>query len=355
MVLQVRVTDTGGNVTLAAPIVIELVPDVTPPAIALLDPPDGTTQPVSRRRVSVQFSEPLDLAGAVVGNFTLHGPAGDVVPISLQLRQRDTRLEILYPPLAEGDYQFVTHAAGVTDRVGNKLGTGDLVSTFHIGRITHPATIRWVNEAGGAWDEASNWVDVATQAAHMPTASDDVLIDVPTDALVTISSGLVQVNSIVSNERFQVTGGTLVVAETIQVNNTFLLRGPNTQQVATLSGTVLHGSAGQGLSIGGDSRLDGATIQADVTMNAANARLRVKNGLALVGTATISATNVDIGFEGSQVVSSGTFTTGDADERDAHMTFHAIGNVTVTLGADVVIRGAATFAVMVPMCTRAAS
>ncbi len=43
----------------------------------------------------------------------------------------------------------------------------------------------------------------------LPTAADDVIIDVPTDPLITIGSGVITVNSLVSNERFQIVGGLL--------------------------------------------------------------------------------------------------------------------------------------------------
>ena len=62
---------------------------------------------------------------------------------------------------------------------------------------------RWVNDAGGDWGLAANWRDVATNTARVPTAADDVLIDVPTDALITISEAIVTVNSLVSNDRFR--------------------------------------------------------------------------------------------------------------------------------------------------------
>ena len=74
--LQLRATDTGGNVRLSIPIIIDLIPDLTPPTIDSIDPPDGTTQQVSRRQVNIQFSEPLDRTTTVAADFVLNGPAG---------------------------------------------------------------------------------------------------------------------------------------------------------------------------------------------------------------------------------------------------------------------------------------
>src|SRR5262249_39586261 len=44
-VLQVRATDTGGNVRLSDPIRIELAPDLTPPVLLNLDPADNSDKP----------------------------------------------------------------------------------------------------------------------------------------------------------------------------------------------------------------------------------------------------------------------------------------------------------------------
>ena len=144
------------------------------------------------------------------------------------------------------------------------------------------------------------------------------MIDVPTDPLITISAGVFTVNSLVSNERFQIVGGQtnnnpvtsrLNVIETMQVNNTFLLRGSYDSNPATFSGTLLRGTGGQGITIGGASRLDAATIQTDVTINEVLTSLHVANGLAVQGTFTVGAQRVTIWVEGSQTWSSGTFVT----------------------------------------------
>src|SRR5262249_57220306 len=74
----------------------------------------------------------LDAATATAANFELIGPAGAVAPRGLRLRQDATLLDLHYPALAEGDYQIVIHTAAVTDRVGNPLANGDVVSIFHV-------------------------------------------------------------------------------------------------------------------------------------------------------------------------------------------------------------------------------
>ena len=204
-------------------------------------------------------------------------------------------------------------------------------------------TVRWVNDAGGNWNVASNWIDVATNAARVPTTTDDVLIDVPTDALITFGTGVVTVNSILSNERFSQSGGTLTVTDTMQVNNTFTLGIDQffSNNIPTFKGTLLRGTGGQGLTLVGESRLNTATIQTDITAPG-SAQLRLTGGLALTGTftgPTVASTNVQIGLEGSQTISSGNFISNEAVWNAGPIQFSAIGTANVTFSQDVTLSG----------------
>jgi hypothetical protein len=351
-VLQVRATDTGGNSTLSDPIVIDLVADTTAPAISTIDPANGSTQPISRRKVTLTFSEALDPATVVPANFVLQGPSGPITPISIDLRQRNTQVQILYPPLAQGAYTFVTRAALVKDRAGNPLGAADISSTFGVAAAVFVPTIRWVNDAGGDWSNASNWRDVATNAPRLPTAADNVLIDVPTEPTISISADVVTANSLVSNERVQIVGsfvngdrrvGRLNVTTTIQVNNTFLLNGNYEHLPATFSGTLLRGTGGQGLTVNGHSRLDAATIQTDIAINQAATRLWIAGGLALEGTLTVSAPSCILYVEGTQTWSSGTFVTTMATASEGPVSVGSVGTSTLTLGENVTFHAQVQF------------
>ncbi len=344
-VLQVRAIDTGGNVRLSDPVVIELLPDTAPPILVGLDPPDGSVQPVSRRTVTVNFSEPLAAATATAANFQLIGPGGVVAPLSLRLSQRGAAVQLLYPPLEEASYEFVVHAAAVTDRVGNALGAADMVSRFRVGFATREPTVVWVNPAGGMWEEPSNWLDVSSQVARVPIATDDVQIDVPGDATITLTSER-EVRTLVSAEAFTIgMGGLLRTAETARVNNTFTLQGRHGcgslngdfAAMPTLEAFVLRGASGQGITVAGCGRLDGATIKTDLAIQGPGTRLHVAGGLTLQGDAMIDPAAV-IAFEDSQTIDAGTFIFASS--------FVASGlieafqdDVVVTLGPAVVIRG----------------
>ncbi len=134
------------------------------------------------------------------------------------------------------------------------------------------------------------------------------------------------------------------MATTIQVNNTFLLSGNYAPNPATFSGTLLRGTGGQGLTIGGFSRLHSATIQTDVAVNQVSTELWIANGLALEGTLTVSANNVKIFVEGTQTWSSGTFVSTGTTVANARMEIGSVGISTLTLGENVTFQAQVVFA-----------
>jgi hypothetical protein len=264
------------------------------------------------------------------------------LPVTIDLRQHDTLLEIAYPPLAEGDYTLAINGPAVKDRAGNPLAAADVTSTFSITAATRQPTIRWVNDAGGSWNDPNNWRDAATNQPRLPTATDDVMIDVPTDAQITVGAGTFTVNSVISNERFQIVGGRLNVNDTIQVNNTFLLDGTGTLSPGTLKGTVLRGTGGQGITVQREARLDAATVQTDINLITTTnnvAHLRIANDLALTGTLTATGARGEIGIEGTETISSGTFLGAGATFDTGKLYFVPVGTASVTLGQDVLVTG----------------
>src|SRR5439155_7960854 len=128
-----------------------------------------------------------------------------------------------------------------------------------------------------------NW-----DAGRLPEL-DDVKIDVPGGGTITFRNAnsfpmppfSSTVRSLVSNNAFSIVGGILKVTETMQVNNTFTLDGTQSD-VATLNATVLRGTGGQGLTIGGVSRLEECIIQTDIALAADSMELRIKCGLSLL-------------------------------------------------------------------------
>lgn len=171
--VQVRATDTGGNVTLSDPLVFDLVPDTFAPTIIKITPADGVTATHGLRRLEVEFSEPMAAATINPNNFRLRDSAGNAIPLrNLQLRANDRIVQLVYDPLAKGDYIFTIDAAATTDRSGNPLGGAAIESSFTLVEVRNV----WTNDAGGSWHDPSNWSE-----GTIPGPLDDVIIDLPGD------------------------------------------------------------------------------------------------------------------------------------------------------------------------------
>jgi hypothetical protein len=82
---------------------------------------------------------------------------------------------------------------------------------------TLPSTVNWINPAGGDWDTAGNWQD-SLGVNRVPGATDDVVIS-QSGITVTHTAGVTDsVNSLTSQAAINITGGTLALAATSQIN-----------------------------------------------------------------------------------------------------------------------------------------
>jgi hypothetical protein len=90
------------------------------------------------------------------------------------------------------------------------------------GRLV-PATVRWINPAGGEWGVASNW-----DVQRLPTGSDDVIIDLA-GVTVHVSTGEVnhpnQANTLTSTDALDISGGFLSLSRTSSITNAVSLAG----------------------------------------------------------------------------------------------------------------------------------
>ena len=140
LTVQVRVTDTGGNSTLSAPVVFDVVKDTFPPVLQTVSVDEGARR-FFVKSVDFAFDEPLDTARLTttaislvrVGPDGVFGTADDVsVPVTLNFRSLGQVFSVLpggyLPP---GDYQLTVKGSAISDKAGNVAGT-DLVRHFTI-------------------------------------------------------------------------------------------------------------------------------------------------------------------------------------------------------------------------------
>ena len=121
--IQVRATDTGGNVALSNVLSVELVADTFAPTITGFVPPTNASVVEPIQIVQVRFSEPM--AGASITSATvrvLDASDNVLTPTTFQLRDDDRLVQLTFPALLVGNYRIKV-SGSVTDRAGNALGS----------------------------------------------------------------------------------------------------------------------------------------------------------------------------------------------------------------------------------------
>jgi hypothetical protein len=121
--LQVRATDTGGNLGLSAPLVIELVRDEIAPTITFQNITSGASITAGSNTFRFTFSEALKPESVTPASFHLIGANGvELQPQSLTQVDSGKGVNFTYAGLDLGTYHFKIDANEVTDRAGNALG-----------------------------------------------------------------------------------------------------------------------------------------------------------------------------------------------------------------------------------------
>lgn len=174
--IQAKATDTGGNSTLSAPVVIQLVPDTFPPTIVSIDPPDGSVRGKGTTTLRARFSEPLDPSKFKPGTFTLveagadgkFGTKDDVsVPIKgVEARDNNTLVQITTDPIPIGLYQIRVNAPDVTDRFNNPLGTKVVTSAFTVKNFV-PVTINFNAGSGSPRSYTESGLSITSGQDHL--------------------------------------------------------------------------------------------------------------------------------------------------------------------------------------------
>ena len=139
----------------------------------------------------------------------------------------------------------------------------------------HAVPVTWSLDGSGDWNTGANW-----STGMPPGPDDDVTIDRPAgNYTITVSTGSQTAKSLLCEERLVITGGSLDVTGTVQVNNDFEITGFG----ELIHATVNPGSGGEGLSFTGGG-LDSVTMNADLSGTSV---LNIQDGLILNGTATL--------------------------------------------------------------------
>ncbi len=204
------------------------------------------------------------------------------------------------------------------------------------------ATVTWV-AGNGDWSVPGNW-----STGVLPGSGDAVVIPAGTAITVTHSTGTDSISNLTSQQAFVLSGGSLTVATTVQVNKTFTMSG------GTLVGAnVLQGTNGAGVTVSSGT-MNGVTLNCslDAGNSYSGANLTVLGGLTVNGTILLG--NPDNGnygalsFAASETLG-GTATVVFGQSGCNTLSVSAAGDV-LTIGPNVNIQGQAGQIGYAPSC-----
>jgi membrane-associated phospholipid phosphatase len=167
--LQLRATDTGGNVTLSAPLVVGVTPEQVAPTLVSVTPANGDAVPEGLRTVRVRFSEPMAAGTVTASTLTLAGPGGPVPPVDVELLDDGREVKLTYPALPAAEYTLTIDATAVTDRAGNALGGAPALSRF---TLVTPSTLTVVTTTADDGPGSLRQALAAANASATPVVID---------------------------------------------------------------------------------------------------------------------------------------------------------------------------------------
>lgn len=336
--VQIRATDTGGNVALTDAYVFKLTPDATPPRILSQSIADEALRSQNIRSITVRFNEAIASDTATSANIRVLDAQGNAVATTITLLDDGKTVAVAFNQLAVGEYQFVLDRAAVTDLAGNTVGTGMSVADFTVRAFT----IEWKDNASGNWFDPAGW-----DLNRVPTVTDDVLLDLTTPARVSYS-GSTQIDTLTMRGTgiLSLNSGTLTVTDKIDVDGKLVLNG-----ATVAGGYILDPNSAMRFNSG---TLDGMEYRGTLLVrdeNGTYGNLTIRNGITLTGADGTGRGALDLSgqyytyldFEGTQRLDNTTVTIGAANYVDyirVRGIYNAVTNryeATLRLGADTVI------------------
>jgi hypothetical protein len=198
-----------------------------------------------------------------------------------------------------------------------------------------PATITWINAAGGDWSTASNW-----DLNRLPAAGDDAVINLA-GITVTHSTGTDAVQSVTlsSTAALTLSGGSLTVAGNLQSVSNVTVKGATLRSATVAAGTTLVGTTSGGT-------LDGVTINGNLNLTGAGGGpgyVEITNNLTLNGTATLTYAGGSAGggvlrFDTTESLL-GTGTVNFSNNNTTNAIWLPNAGTTLTIGPSITVHG----------------
>ena len=218
MTLQIRAVDTGGNSTLSDSIVIDVVPDKTPPKLLNSTIASGDIFAQGDEIIiQFEFDESIDMA-KFDDAFALIDSSGLLInPNKLSYSTKNSLITINYGTVKNGDYRFFLNENNVVDLSGNALNPlPDNYINFSVQEFTNV----WTGSSNnGLWSDARNWKNL-----KIPTTNATVFIKSDSDT-IEYNSGKLSIKSVITNADLSITGGELTIEESAVFNKQLIMEG----------------------------------------------------------------------------------------------------------------------------------
>jgi hypothetical protein len=262
--VQVRATDTGGNIGVSDRLALETMNDARVLDVESIDPAHKHVVPTDYGVIDVAFTKPILPDVATFENFYVLNSQGQAMRLrGLEWAEQGRLVRMRWEEFPPGDYTVGLRSANIRDFSGNALGAVNRTHRF----TTHPFTMRWTGAAGPtkildpdgpirppyAWRNPANWCP-----ARVPGPDDSVFINVPRTnsfslGLFTITTNIVaswvgdhdanffpkavELRCLVSNEGVSLVNVDLRVREFIQVNDYLDYAGSALRDTLLIDGT----------------------------------------------------------------------------------------------------------------------
>jgi hypothetical protein len=190
-------------------------------------------------------------------------------------------------------------------------------------QVTQSPIVSWIATTSGDWSLAANW----SSNPNLPGPANTVVNN--TNFTITHSADNDSIARFTSTGAFNLTGGSLNIGQSIQVNNTFTLNGGD-----LIGGSLLTGTGGQGLTVAANTanELNGVTALAALDLSQGGF-LRFNNG-ALNGGAILGNGAILV-LQGAPTLGSSLTFNGGGSASDLRLN----GNTTLTIGNGLSLTG----------------
>ncbi|MBX3301370.1 MAG: putative Ig domain-containing protein [Nitrospira sp.] len=244
-----------------------------------------------------------------------------------------------------------TVTARATDLAGNQQSFSRTIT-----RTPIQTTVRWINPNGGDWHTVSNW-----STGVLPTADQDVIIDIAVTNPITHTAGTTQIKSLTSTQPLALAGGIVNISGDFESGNPVSFTGGSVStagdQIYNANVVLAANTTLSGNDITFNANVNGSPHTLTLNMTGAITQMA---GFLTAETLTLSAqtgitlTNIDVSSLAAMNVTGAVVIT-EVDGLTLNAVSNSNGSITIATAGSLVLNGNVTAGVNTMTLTSGAS